>query len=407
MKKYRIVCRHCGREIGGFGEWFGMGQRCGCGSSAVHVEYAAPPSLASLFASAPAGGSFQHLYFDCLPIERRESIVTLGEGLVPIERWESLEAAGRLAGADCEVYVCRNDLNGGSGTFKDISAALAATVLAEQGISDYCLASTGNAGAAFAAYLARAGVRFTEFAPSSIDEETLAFIRAAGQRVEVASGGYGAAKAAAAAYHEQCGVLISGGNTDPLRIESKRTLAFECFRQTGGLPTVYLQAVAGGTSPLAFEKGCCDLAAMGVGPQPLPRMLLVQQDECDPMVSAYEQAARLGFPDGWERQYAEKRPCRTRVGILSAANPGNYPLLAPLVRRSGGAFLRVSESLLPILGRRIWDEQRVLLGPASVVAVAGFFRALGQRLLRDGDRVLLNIGEGAARSAWFRRAMGL
>lgn len=401
MEKYHIVCRHCGRVIGSFAEWFAAGQRCACGSAAVEVEYTAPPTLSTVF-SVPAGNSYQHLYFDCLPILRRESIVSLGEGLVPIERWGSLEEAARLTGIDCQVHVVRNDLNGGSGTFKDISAALAATVLREQGVRDYCLASTGNAGAAFAAYLARAGVRFTEFAPADIDPDTLQFIRSTGQQVVVSDGGYGAAKAAAADYHQRQSVLISGGNTDPLRIESKRTLAFECLRQLGALPTVYMQAVAGGTSPLAFDKGCRDLAAMGVSGQPLPRMLLVQQDECDPMVSAYEQALRDGFPDGWEKTFAEKRPCRSRVSILTAANPGNYPLLAPLVRRSGGTFLRVSERLLPLVGRRIHEQQHVLTGPASAVCIAGFLRALAQGLIHDGDRVLLNIGEGASRSAWFK-----
>lgn len=400
MEKYHIVCRHCGRVIGGFAEWFAAGQRCRCGSAAAEVEYPHPPQLADLLATS-AGKSYQELYFDCLPIERRNDIVTMGEGLVPIERWRPLEEAARLTGADCQVHVVRNDLNGGSGTFKDISAALAATVLREQGVTDYCLASTGNAGAAFAAYLAKAGVRFTEFAPADIDAETLRFIRATGQQAVVADGGYGAAKAAAAEHHERQGVMISGGNTDPLRIESKRTLAFECMRQLGAMPTVYMQAVAGGTSPLAFDKGCRDLAAMGA-PQPLPRMLLVQQDECDPMVSAYEQALRDGFPDGWEQRYSPKHPCRTRVSILSAANPGNYPLLAPLVRRSGGTFVRVPERLLPLAGRRTYEQQQVLLGPASAVCVAGFYSALARGLIHDGDRVLLNIGEGASRARWFR-----
>lgn len=402
MGKYHLVCRHCGRVIGGFAEWFAAGQRCSCGSAAAEAAYPAPPQLADLFATS-AGESYQELYFDCLPIERREDIVSFGEGLVPIERWPLLEEAARLTGTDCRVHVVRNDLNRGSGTFKDISAALAATVLREQGVRDYCLASTGNAGAAFAAYLAKAGVRFTEFAPSDIDPETLSFIRSTGQQTVVSDGGYGAAKAAAAAYSRQQGVLISGGNTDPLRIESKRTLAFECMRQLGSLPTVYMQAVAGGTSPLAFEKGWRDLAAMGAEPQPLPRMLLVQQDECDPMVSAYEQASREGFPEGWEQRYAPKQPCRTRISILTAANPGNYPLLAPLVRRSGGTFLRVSERLLPIVGRRLQEQQGVLLGPASAVCIAGFLRALGQGLIRNGDRVLLNIGEGASRAGWFKK----
>ena len=94
--------------------------------------------------------SFQELYFDFLPIEKRENIVSCGEGMVAIERWTHLEkAAAKELGVACEVYVCRNDLNQGSGTFKDISAALAASVLKEQGVKEYCLVDAFEPGMSF------------------------------------------------------------------------------------------------------------------------------------------------------------------------------------------------------------------------------------------------------------------
>lgn len=398
--KYQIRCKKCGKVIGGFAEWFGLDQRCECGSTWAEVEYEQLPT----FPSWPMEvDDYQHLYFDFLPLERRDSIVTLGEGTVPIERWTHLEEAANRLGVCCQVYVCRNDLNGGSGTFKDISAALAASVLKEHGVKEYCLASTGNAGVAFATYLAKAGVAFSEFAPSFIDPASVEAIRRVGQRVVVSQGGYGDAKLEAAAFHQQNNILISGGNTDPLRIESKRTLVFECLRQMGCLPTVYMQAVAGGTSPLAYEKGFRDLCTM----QPhadhrMPRMILVQQDTCDPMVTAWEHAVEASFPDGWEHQYETKKNVRTRIGILTAANPGNYPLVAPLVRSTGGTFLRVNENTLPDYGRIMMHKEKVLMGPASVVCYAGFYEALEKGLIHDGDKVLLNTGESCARSEWFK-----
>lgn len=233
-----------------------------------------------------------------------------------MERWENLEKAAKQHGIDCEVYVYRNDLNGGSGTFKDISAALAASVLKENGIMDYCLASTGNAGVAFATYLAKAGIKFTEFAPSFIDDGSVKAIQNAGQNIVISKGGYGDAKSEAADYHKNNKVLISGGNTDPLRIESKRTIVFECLRQLGKMPTVYMQAVAGGTSPLAFEKGFNDLQKASCNDLKLPRMLLVQQDECDPMVTAWEKAKANGFPQGWEHDFEAKKVSRHKSASL-------------------------------------------------------------------------------------------
>ncbi len=398
--KYQLRCKKCGKVIGDFATWFRQDQQCECGSGYAEVEYF---DVKPFRYDKPANDSYQDYYFDLLPIEKRENIVSFGEGLIPMERWNNLEEYAKSKGVDCKVFVYRNDQNAGSGSFKDISAALAATVLKENGVKEYCLASTGNAGVAFATYLAKAGIKFTEFAPNCIDPATVEAIRNVGQPIVISKGGYGDAKAEAANYHKENKVLISGGNTDPLRIESKRLLVNECIRQIGQLPTVYMQAVAGGTSPLAFEKGFRDLQAMtGDKSLKLPRMLLVQQDECDPMVNAWEKATAAGFPEGWEKDYEAKKDIKTRIGILTAANPGNYPLVAPLVRKSGGTFIRVKEAELPQYGKEMKRSQETLMGPASMVCYAGFYQAVDKGLIHDGDVVLLNTGEGSDRAGWFK-----
>lgn len=397
--KYSIVCCRCGRLYGSFAEWFAADQKCSCGSTRVEVRYPEAP-YARLREIASGDADSFYKYFDFLPLEDRSSIVSLGEGAIPLERWESLEGFARRNGVSCKVYVYRNDLNGGTGTFKDISASLAASVMKEQGVKEYCLASTGNAGTSFATYLAEAGVKFSCFSPSFVDKDTAGTIRATGQNLVISEGDYGTAKAEAAKLHAEKGVLISSGNTDPLRIESKRTMVFEFLRQLGSMPTVFMQAVAGGTSPIALEKGFREIHPY-FPEEKMPRMLLVQQDECDPMVSAWEKAVRRDFPEGWETDYEEKKNVHTRIGILTAANPGNYPILAPMVRRSGGAFLRVEESSLPEYGRRMLRENGILMGPASVVCYAGFFKAVLGGHIRNGDVVVLNCGEGASRAAWF------
>ena len=398
--KYHLVCKKCGREIGDFGQWFAQDQRCACGSNHAEVVYDGA-DYARLAQLAQGEAQSLYKYFDFLPLERRESIVSCGEGAIPIEEWSHLERlARRRYGVDCQVLVYRNDLNKGTGTFKDISASLAASVMKEHGVREFTLASTGNAGVSFATYLAKAGIRFTLFTPSFADPDSLAAVRRTGQRVVVSGGDYAAAKREAAEYHDKNHVLISAGNIDPLRIESKRTMVFEFMRQLGGMPDVFVQAVAGGTGPIALEKGFREIH--GAYPEMrMPRLLLVQQDLCDPMVRAWEKASTAGFPQGYEHDYQALTDVRTRISILSAANPAMYPILAPMVRASGGAFLRVCESDLPRYARQIRLRRGVSLGPASAVCYAGFFEALRKGQIRNGDRVLLNIGEGAARARWF------
>ena len=70
--------------------------------------------------------SFWH-YFPFLPLLRRRHIISRNEGAVPVERWSFLEAfAKEKYGLEIKVHVYRNDLNGGTGTFKDPAASMAA-----------------------------------------------------------------------------------------------------------------------------------------------------------------------------------------------------------------------------------------------------------------------------------------
>ena len=144
--KYQLVCRKCGKVIGDFATWFKNDQLCDCGSNHAEVSYTSDyKELNNLCNKEQKTDSFYH-YFDFLPIESKENIVSCNEGAVPIEEWQFLaDYAKQNYGIDCKVTVCRNDLNGGTGTFKDIAASLAATVFKENNVEDYCLASTGNA----------------------------------------------------------------------------------------------------------------------------------------------------------------------------------------------------------------------------------------------------------------------
>lgn len=398
--KYKLVCKKCGETIGSFKEWFANDQKCQCGSNYAEIIY--PEADYSRLPESFEDNVHSHFhYFDYLPLENKENVVSLNEGAIPMERWEHMEReAKEKYGIDCKVYMYRNDLNGGTHSFKDVSGSLAASVMKEHGVKEYCLASTGNAGTAYASYLAKAGIKFTCFSPKWVDENTKKSILETGQTLVVSQGSYGDAKNEAAEYHKSHGVMMSCGNIDPIRVESKRTIVFECMRQLGQLPTVYMQAVAGGTAPIALEKGFRDVRN-DFPELRMPRMILVQQDECDPMVTAWEWAKEHNWPVGFENRYEAKKDCHTRIGILTAANPGNYPIVAPLVRQSGGDFVRVEEASLPQFGKQMQRETGVLMGPASMVCYAGFYKALEQGLIKQNDVILLNAGEGTDRAQWF------
>ena len=86
---------------------------------------------------------------------------------------------------------------------------------------------------------------------------------------------------------------------------------------------------------------------------------------------------------------------------MSAGVPAMFPVIAPIVKKTQGDFLRVKEAELPAYARKVFDERGIYLGPASIVCIAGFYQALAEGKIRTGETVLLNIGEGAGRASAF------
>ncbi len=398
--KFHFVCRNCGHLIEGFGEWFADGQKCTqCGGKWVDTHYKKGylklPNLINNRAGHP--DSLFH-YFDYLPILERDNIVTTGEGVIPVDRWRFLEDfAEQHYGLDITVLAYRNDENPATGTFKDVAAAVAASVLKENGIREYCVASTGNIANAFAHYLALADISLSVFIPNDALKANEAGVGCYGQRVFRVRGDYSLAKKLCAEYSFQHHIPMSGGNIDPARVEGKKTQVFEWLRQLGYLPDVYIQALAGGTGPIAIHKGCEDIRHLRLFNKE-PRYVLVQASGCNPMSMAWEQAKKEEFKEGWQTRFPILDHPITSIPTLANGNPQTYPILSQLVFDTGGEFLTFDEDQHAAVARLISFESSVRIGPAAAIAVGGFFEALKSGSLKNGEKVMINIGEGINRA---------
>jgi len=400
MAKYYLKCVNCGHITKDFPAWFQANQECPqCQSKHSEVWYHSNyDQLKELFLKKPE--SFWH-YFDFLPLQDKNNVISCKEGAIPVEKWDFLsDYAQKEFGIHCDVLVYRNDLNGGTNTFKDVAASLAASLFKEHGIKQYTAASTGNTATAYSKYLALTCVKFTVFVPNCVVQDSVDEMRSYHQDVRIVDGDYAFAKKTAAAFHQQNNVLISAGNIDPIRVEAKKTMVFEFLRQLGKMPEVYIQAVSGGTGPIAIDKGVREIEHIEPKAK-LPRMVLVQQDTCDPMVQGWEKAVAKNFPEGWENNYPVIDNPQTQVSILSTGNPGMFPVVAPIVKKSGGTFVRVKERDLIDLATRIYKEKNLILGPASIVCLLGFYKALEENQIKNGETVLINVGEGVKRAKWF------
>ncbi|MEA2041452.1 MAG: pyridoxal-phosphate dependent enzyme [Bacteroidota bacterium] len=400
--KFHFECRDCGEKIDGFKTWFDNNQKCPkCGGNKISTVYSTDKSkIKKLMGKDQKPESLWH-YFDFLPLENKENIVTEGEGVIPIERWDFLEDyAKRKYGLNLEVLINRNDKSFATGTFKDKGAALAASVLKEHGIKEYVVASTGNTASAFAHYLAKAGISCSIFVPENALLENEAHIGTYGQKLFRVKGDYAHAKKVAADYAKKNNILMTGGNLDPLRLEAKKTQVFEMMRVLGKVPDVYIQALSGGTGPFAVEKAFKDFEETGLFGA-MPRFLLSQGDMCSPMADAWAEAKKKDFYEGYEKDYPIYENPEVLIPTIATGDPGMYPFMAPLVKSTGGEIFPVSEKMAVDVARLVAFERVVKIGPASTAGLLGFFEGLKHGYINDGETVFINMGESANRAIDF------
>ena len=182
-------------------------------------------------------------YLDRLPVE--ESL-SLGEPTTPLVSFGDvlLKLEGALP----------------TGSFKDRGAAVQVAALRERGITHVVEDSSGNAGAALAAYCARAGIRCDIYVPSSAPETKLDAIRAYGANLIPVDGPRANATLAA----EAADAHYASHAHDPMYLEGTKTFAFELYDQLGGAPDAVVFPVGGGALLLGAHKGFQEL---GVSPK--------------------------------------------------------------------------------------------------------------------------------------------
>ena len=107
-------------------------------------------------------------WFDLLPISDRGAIVSLGEGRTPLVRSAHLHRTLGLA-----MLLFKDETRNPTGSFKDRMLAVGVTRAVELGKKTVAVQSSGNVGAAAAAYAARAGLVAKIFVPRTAPDEKI------------------------------------------------------------------------------------------------------------------------------------------------------------------------------------------------------------------------------------------
>ena len=326
-------------------------------------------------------------YREMLPVRRAENVLSLGEvvtPLIPLPRIASrLAAKGQKPG---EILV-KDEGRLPTGSFKARGLVLAVSMAKELGIRHMAMPTNGNAGAAMAAYCARAGMKATVFCPDDTPAVNVREIAMQGAAVYLVDG-----------LIDDCGKLVAEGEKsvgwfncstlrEPYRIEGKKTMGIELAEQLGWeMPDVIFYPTGGGTGIIGMWKAFAELEALGWIGKKRPRMVVVQASGCAPMVKAWE--AGEEHAPRWQDAHT------FAAGIRVPQAVGDF-LILRAVRDSGGFGTAVDDEAIMQAWREVAAEEGLLLCPEGAATYAAYKQAIAEGRVGPGERaVLFNCATG-------------
>jgi len=316
-------------------------------------------------------------YRELLPVRRPENVLLLGEVMTPLVPLSRIAASLTKGG---EILV-KDEGRLPTGSFKARGLALAVSMAKELGVGTMAMPTNGNAGAAMAAYCARAGIKSYVFCPDDTPAVNIREIAMQGAKVFLVDG-----------LIDDCGRLVGEGEREvgwfncstlrePYRIEGKKTMGIELAEQLDWqLPDVIFYPTGGGTGIIGMWKAFAELEAIGwIGPE-RPRMVVVQAAGCAPMVKAWEEGVEHAprWPDA--HTFA--------AGIRVPQAVGDF-LILRAVRESGGFAIAVSDQAIGEAWREVATEEGLLLCPETAATYAAYKQALAEGRILPADQVVL------------------
>ncbi len=346
-------CSSCGRAY----QLWGLEVMCECGG---------PLGWTPGCKGRPGPGRGLWRYAELLPPVSPRNRLTLGEPETPI-----LEL-GRL--------LCKLDYLMPTGSFKDRGAAVLASCALEAGVAAAVADSSGNAGAALAAYFGSAGVPITVFVPRGATSPKVEQARRYGADVVEVEGDRAAASHAARDFAASSGAFYASHARSPYFTAGTRTLAFELAEQVGPGLSAVVAPVGAGTVLLGLYEGFRALVETGAMSS-VPPLVGVQAAACAPLADAYARGAALPDP-------ARTWGSSVAGGINIVAPPRSAEVLEA-VRATNGTITTVTEE-------QILEAQLELARTGVFVeatAAAAWAAATGAGVVPD-DAVVVLTGSG-------------
>src|SRR5437660_651457 len=205
-------------------------------------------------------------YAEMLPVQSADNIVSLGEGFTPL-----LPAVRLGAQLGLKRLLVKDEGLNPTGTFKSRGASAGVSRAKELAIGDVAMPTAGNAGGAWAAYCAQAGIHLRIAMPQDAPEINKLECQIYGADLTLVNGLISDAGKLIAQGVKENGWFDASTLKEPYRIEGKKTMGLEIAEQLGWrLPDVVIYPAGGGVGIIGIWKAFEELLVLGwVEPHPV------------------------------------------------------------------------------------------------------------------------------------------
>ena len=297
-------------------------------------------------------------YRAALPFQP-DTIITMGEGCTPLL---PRQIDGTPVLLKCEWMMP-------TGSFKDRGASVMLSLLRAQGITAVLEDSSGNGGAAVAAYAAAGGMKATILTPASTSPAKTVQMRAHGATVELIPGTR--QDTADAAIARSGSIFYASHNWHPFFLQGTKTLAYELWEDLGFCPPDNVIVPCGaGSNVLGCEIGFSELLRAGQI-DAVPRIFAAQPANCAPIAAAFVEG-------GTVRPSLEIRPTVAEGTAIAA--PIRLPEVLGALRETQGGAVTVPEDEITAATIEL-ARMGLYVEPTSAQVLAAF------RRLRDAGTI--------------------
>jgi len=290
-------------------------------------------------------------YREALPIINDNHIISFDEGFTPLTQEEF---AGK------KVFLKQDHLFP-SGSYKDRGASVLVSKIRELGINKVIEDSSGNAGAAIAAYCAKANIKCYIYVPEKTSQEKLKQIERYGAHLYKIPGTR--EDTAKAALRQAQTTYYASHYWNPYFFHGTKTFIFEIVEQLGWVtPDILLIPVGNGTLLYGTFIGLKELQRDNIIHK-IPKIIGVQAENCAPLEYA------LKTNDNTLINYIRTK--ETIAEGIAVTNPVRVNDIIHAVKETNGDIISVKEQeILSALNDTF--RKGFYIEPTSAVAIAGF-----------------------------------